>query len=109
MHYTPPELCDDTNTTNSFSIDVWAIGIMFYAMLFGYLPFNSKETDDLKNKIMNEKFHIPNDVAVTDMAKELLHKMLDKDPAKRLELIDFVQSDYYNIDDFDFKKLVDQI
>ena len=33
------------------------------------------------------------------MGKDMLKSMLDKDPSKRIEMIDFVQSEYNLIDD----------
>jgi serine/threonine protein kinase len=37
--YMPPECLSSSNTVTSPGIDVWSIGCMFYAMLFGTLPF----------------------------------------------------------------------
>ena len=34
-------------------MDVWAIGIMLYYMLFNEFPFNGKEKDDIKEAIKN--------------------------------------------------------
>ena len=41
-----PECLDKTAADTTPAIDVWAIGIMFYAMIYGTLPFihdNEKE------------------------------------------------------------------
>ena len=35
------------------AIDVWAIGIMFYTMLFGTLPFNGDTEEETIDKIVN--------------------------------------------------------
>ena len=51
------------------TLDIWAIGIMFYAMLYGELPFNDKNEKKLKNMILNENIRFPASVPVTDMAK----------------------------------------
>ena len=90
---------------SSPSLDVWAIGLMFYAMLYGTLPFYSSDETVLKQKIRNAKLVFPNEVAVTDMGKELLTLMLKRDPKERLELLDFMSMEYYNIDDHDFEQL----
>ena len=34
----PPEIFEG-NAQTSTAIDIWAIGLMFYAMLYGTLPF----------------------------------------------------------------------
>ena len=36
--YMPPE-CFEGNVSSSPALDIWAIGLMFYAMLYGTLPF----------------------------------------------------------------------
>ena len=93
---------------SSPSLDVWAIGLMFYAMLYGTLPFYSSDETVLKQKIRNAKLVFPNEVAVTDMGKELLTLMLKRDPKERLELLDFMSMEYYNIDDHDFEQLAQE-
>lgn len=40
--YMPPECLNGTKTDTSPAIDVWSIGCMLYAMLYGTLPFWGK-------------------------------------------------------------------
>ena len=44
---------------NGFKIDIWATGIVLYAMLCGYLPFEDKNNDDLFKKILECKVKYP--------------------------------------------------
>jgi len=39
--YMPPE-CFEGSAVSSPAIDIWAIGMVFYALLFGTLPFIDK-------------------------------------------------------------------
>jgi serine/threonine protein kinase len=39
LMYMAPECLDKVAANTTPAIDVWAIGVMFYAMLFGELPF----------------------------------------------------------------------
>lgn len=103
----PPEAFEGT-LKSSPAIDVWAIGLMFYAMLYGTLPFYAEDEQVLKQKIRAAKLYFPSDVAITDMGKELLRMMLHKDPKERLELLNFLEMDYYNIEDDKFEELVRQ-
>lgn len=41
LAYMAPESLDKVAATSSPAIDVWAIGCMFYTMVFGTLPFHS--------------------------------------------------------------------
>ena len=46
LAYMAPECLDKQAADTTPAIDVWAIGIMFYAMVYGTLPFihdNEKE------------------------------------------------------------------
>lgn len=48
------------------SLDIWAIGIMFYAMLFGELPFNDSNDKKLEQMICYEPVSFPPKVPITD-------------------------------------------
>ena len=39
LAYMAPECLDRVGATTSPAIDVWAIGVMYYTMIFGELPF----------------------------------------------------------------------
>lgn len=82
--------CLNGNAVTSPAIDVWAIGVMFYTMIYGELPFHSSNEKDLIKKIVNEPVKFKNTHPITPMGKEVLKSMLDKDPTKRIELIEFV-------------------
>jgi len=63
--YMPPEVLRGGAETNPL-IDVWAIGAMFYAMLYGHLPFWSDKTEeDFIDKILHSQFKFDRDVFVT--------------------------------------------
>lgn len=53
LAYMPPECFGATAAETTLSIDIWAIGIMFYAMLYGTLPFFHKTEDKLIDAIVN--------------------------------------------------------
>ena len=42
------------------------------------------------------------------MGKDVLKSMLSKDPSKRIELIEFVQSDYNTMDDEEFERIYEK-
>ena len=55
-----PECLDRNDTKTSPAIDVWAIGVMFYTMIYGELPFYSSNERDLIKKIINEPIKFKN-------------------------------------------------
>ena len=50
---------------SSPSMDVWAIGIMLYSMLYGNLPFFHDNEDELIKRIKTAAVKFPKDVMVT--------------------------------------------
>lgn len=88
------------------AIDVWSIGIMFYAMLYGELPFNKNDEKELINSIKKDPLKFPSNISVSDHAKDILRLMMDKDPTKRVELVDFVDMPYNLMDEEELDKII---
>ena len=65
-------------------VDIWSCGIVLYAMICGYLPFEDDDNDALYDKICKGKFVIPNHVS--EKARDLLNKILVTDPKKRFTI-----------------------
>lgn len=88
--YMSPEVLDKVGAKTSPAIDVWAIGVMMYTMIYGELPYYSSDEKQLIKKIINDPIRFKNTYPITAMGKEMLKSMLNKDPEARIELIDFV-------------------
>ncbi|KAL6944952.1 hypothetical protein ACO0QE_002394 [Hanseniaspora vineae] len=108
--YMAPELIENKPHYDGYKIDVWALGIMLYTMLAGFMPFD--EVDDMKTRWLivhtDPKFDITaldkninntkpsNDSAVHSEifppeCKDLLTKLLNKDPYKRPKLKEILE------------------
>lgn len=59
LAYMPPECLSSSKSETSTMIDVWAIGCMFYAMLFGYLPFWGNTEEEFVDNIINAPLKFP--------------------------------------------------
>lgn len=66
------------------SADWWSLGVLIYEMIFGTPPFYSQKQDDMFKKIVRENFTFKQGVVVTDICKDFITRLLDKDPNTRL-------------------------
>ena len=78
---------------NGFKIDVWSSGIILYAMLCGYLPFEDKDNDILFEKILECKLVFPK--FISKMGKNLIQKILVTDPDKRITIPEIKKHPFY--------------
>jgi len=72
-------------------------------MIYGTLPFYGRDEDHTIKLIKTAQIKWEKDVPITPMAKEVITRMLDKDPLKRLDLMDLMDMDFYKHDDEDYK------
>ena len=86
--------------------DVWSIGVVFYALLFKTFPFQSANIQELYHQILFEEPHYPN---FDEDGIDLVKKLLEKDPQKRMELKSFFYhpflAKYFHFDS-DFEGLI---
>lgn len=82
--YMAPEIID--NKTYSQQCDVWALGVMVYTLFCGYMPFRSKDEDNLYELIKKGELDFSDEMwkEVSEPAKVCLQKMINVDPAHRL-------------------------
>lgn len=82
IEYIAPEILE--GSTYGAEVDVWMLGVMLYEMLHGKTPFYSQDYDEEKmfDKILTEE--ITYDEDLSEPCVDLLRKMLEKKPSKRL-------------------------
>ena len=90
--YASPEMLSG-QSYNGFKIDIWASGIILFAMLCGFLPFDHKDNDKLFLKILECKIQYPKNLS--KMAKDLLKKILVPDPNKRITIPEIKKHPFY--------------
>nr|AML79008.1 putative LOV domain-containing protein [Heliotropium calcicola] len=80
--YIAPEII--TGTGHSSAIDWWALGILLYEMLYGRTPFRGKNRQKTFANILYKDLTFPSSIPVSLAARQLIHALLNKDPASRL-------------------------
>ena len=104
--YAAPEMLEGNNY-KGLSVDIWSSGIILYAMVCGYLPFEDKNTNQLYAKIKKGIFEIPHNLS--DMAKHFLQIVLEVNPDNRVTIPQMREHPWFNISKIDPKiqKLLD--
>nr|AML76503.1 putative LOV domain-containing protein [Curio rowleyanus] len=80
--YIAPEII--TGAGHSSAIDWWAVGILLYEMLYGRTPFRGKNRQKTFANILQKDLTFPSSIPVSLAARQLIHALLNRDPATRL-------------------------
>ena len=77
------------------NVDIWSCGVIMFALICGFLPFEDPDTSKLYKKILSGEFKIPS--FVSKNASDLLYKILTTDPEKRLKIEEIRQHPWFQI------------
>ena len=91
--YAAPEMLSGEKY-NGINIDIWSSGIVLYAMLCGYLPFEDNNNPKLYKKIIKGNFETPD--FISPYAVDLLHRILNVDPVKRYTIEQIKEHPWFN-------------
>ena len=84
LDYLSPEMIE--NKPYDAAVDTWALGVLIFEFLCGYAPFEAKTQQETYGRIIAVDVKFPEHLSVE--AKELISKMLVKDPAMRIKMLD---------------------
>lgn len=99
--YAAPELVVNAGLYAGSAVDIWSCGVILYAMLCGFLPFDddpsnpdSDNINQLYRYILSTHLMFP--AYVSEDARDLLQRMLVPDPAKRCSLDYIIRHPWLN-------------
>eukprot|EP01102_Stenamoeba_stenopodia_P007926 TRINITY_DN2237_c0_g1_i1.p1 TRINITY_DN2237_c0_g1~~TRINITY_DN2237_c0_g1_i1.p1 ORF type:complete len:515 (-),score=104.42 TRINITY_DN2237_c0_g1_i1:120-1664(-) len=83
--FVPPELILK-QAYHGPPVDIWALGVMLFTMVAGYLPFweSKASMQSLLRKVVNGKFTLPKNLSPE--CADLIQRMLTVDPQKRITI-----------------------
>lgn len=71
---------------DGFEADVWSLGVVFYQTVYGEVPFVADKVEDMPEKLRKKKLAFPANPEASNKLKDLLNRMLQKEPERRVSL-----------------------
>ena len=90
--YAAPEIIS-CNYYDGFKTDIWCCGIILYAMLCGFLPFEGDENPILFRNILECDPEMPDWLSI--ISRDLIIKILNPDPDERITLEEIKRHKFY--------------
>lgn len=82
IDYLPPEMI--LNQDHDTNADIWCLGVLAYEFLCGHAPFEAPDAKQTYERIVKVDLKFPSHVSME--ARDLIKRMLRKDPSKRMPL-----------------------
>ena len=83
--------------------DIWALGVLLFALLCGKFPFKGQNDKELYSHICSKELVCPDHVSLA--AKKFLNKIFQKDPEKRLTAKDILRDPWIAISNQELEML----
>ncbi|XP_060569881.1 calcium/calmodulin-dependent protein kinase kinase 1-like isoform X3 [Ruditapes philippinarum] len=82
----PEALKEEKENFSGRALDIWAMGITLYCFIYGHCPFEDDMPLSLHKKILKDPVIFPEKPDVSEGIKDVIQKMLDKNPETRITL-----------------------
>ncbi|XP_020493735.1 calcium/calmodulin-dependent protein kinase kinase 2 isoform X1 [Labrus bergylta] len=82
----PEALSETRKNFSGKALDVWAMGVTLHCFVFGVCPFMDERIVSLHQKIKTQPVELPEHADISDDLKDLLLRMLDKNPETRISI-----------------------
>jgi len=92
--YAAPEMISG-NRYHGLASDIWSVGVVLYAMICGYLPFEDQKTSNLYKKILSADYSLPK--FLSPDAKDIIGKIFQTDPELRIDIDGIRRHPFYKM------------
>lgn len=75
-----------------YPVDIWAMGIVLYELMFGFPPFGGTKHKEVLDNILNYSYTIP--INTSSSLRDLLSRMLEKNPIKRITIEEIMNHEW---------------
>lgn len=95
-NFLAPEILNMQGEGHSYEVDIWALGVILFAMLIGKPPFEGKDVQSTYGRIKQVRYNFPDKSRLSLQAKDLIEHMLKPDPIDRPTLPEVLQHPWMN-------------
>lgn len=89
LDYLPPEMVEGRD--HDHQVDIWSLGVLLYEFLYGCPPFEAEGHSATYRRISRVDLVFPQKPAISDDAKDIISRLLVKEPKRRMKLKDIPQ------------------
>jgi len=90
LDYLPPEMIE--GSMHDETVDLWSLGVLTYEFLVGKPPFEAETNNETYRRITKVDLRFPSHLSTE--AKDLISRLLRKDPSERLELKEVLKHEW---------------
>lgn len=94
-NYIAPEVLEGKQG-HSYEVDIWSLGVIIYTLIIGKPPFETSDVKTTYKRIRMNAYSFPENVPISDAARDLITKILNNDPSKRPTVDDILNHEFIN-------------
>ena len=92
LHICPPEIIEKNDYTTK--TDIWYLGTTFFKLMTFKFPFKGENDTEIIQNILAENKNDYTDYSYSDNFKELINRMISKDPSNRPNIDEILNMDF---------------